>query len=166
MERTEIESLYRKLGPIIYGRCIRLLGDREEAKDATQEVFIQVIRYAGRIDDAVGYLPWLYKVATNNCLKRIHRRAREESRYPEEIGQELLQPEPGQKPHALDLVKKLLGLVDRQTGEIAVYSHVYDMTQEEIAEALGISRRTVGKKLRHFNETSRRFIEAQEETGH
>ncbi len=35
-----IVSLYRELGPVVSRRCLRLLRDREAARDATQEVFV------------------------------------------------------------------------------------------------------------------------------
>ena len=165
MDRTEIAGLYRDLGPVVYGRCRRLLGDPKEARDATQEVFVQVIRHAGKLDGARGYLPWLYRVATNHCLKRLRKRSREEPRAPEDLPQHSRTTVHGDDTAQQNLVRTLLGRVDERTGEIAICSHIFEMTQQEIAEAMGLSRRTVGKKLKHFAATSREFIGAEKESG-
>ena len=47
----------------------------------------------------------------------------------------------------MDLLVKLAASLDDQTLEIVSYRYFDDMTQEEVATTLGISRKTVGKKL-------------------
>src|SRR5437762_3845020 len=67
-----LTGLYRMYGPIIYARCMRLLGDRAAAEDATQETFIRVHRHLHKApDEALG---WIYRIATNYCLNEIRNR--------------------------------------------------------------------------------------------
>src|SRR5512133_1854626 len=75
-----VVALYREYGPAVYRRCVRLLGDREAAKDATQEVFVKLLRDIGKLADRETALPWIYRVATNHCLnlRRAARRHRDE----------------------------------------------------------------------------------------
>lgn len=54
--------------------CERLLGNREEALDAAQEVFIKTYRKAGSLEQRGELFTWMYRVATNNCLNRLRRR--------------------------------------------------------------------------------------------
>ena len=42
--RSQAAELYRTYGPVVYRRCLRILKDPEAAKDATQEVFMKLIR--------------------------------------------------------------------------------------------------------------------------
>jgi len=54
--------------------CERLLGDVEEARDATQEVFLKAFRKAGDFRPQGQVYTWLYRIAVNHCLNRLRRR--------------------------------------------------------------------------------------------
>ncbi len=54
--------------------CERLLGDREEARDAAQEAFLKAFRHAGRAEPRGQLFTWLYRIAVNHCLNRLRRR--------------------------------------------------------------------------------------------
>ena len=71
MKKGKLEELYAKLGPAIYARCRRILKDRAAAEDATQEIFIKILKSSGSIpsDDAV--MPWVHRVTTNYCLNYL-----------------------------------------------------------------------------------------------
>lgn len=58
----------------LVGLCQRLLGDREEAMDAAQEVFLKTYGRAGSLEPKGELFTWMYRVATNHCLNRIRRR--------------------------------------------------------------------------------------------
>lgn len=56
------------------GLCSRWLGDREEARDAAQEVFLKVFRHADRVEPRGRFFTWLYRIAINHCLNQVRRR--------------------------------------------------------------------------------------------
>jgi RNA polymerase sigma-70 factor (ECF subfamily) len=58
----------------LVGLCQRLLGDRDEALDAAQEVFLKTYTQAGSLQPKGQLFTWMYRVATNLCLNRIRRR--------------------------------------------------------------------------------------------
>jgi RNA polymerase sigma-70 factor (ECF subfamily) len=161
MEREEISELYLRLGPLVYRRCLRLLANPENARDATQEVFVRALRHVSELTHDRECLPWLYRVATNYCLNRLRDGRPLEFREPEAM------PEPPRSagaPSGADdrlaarrTVMALLNRLDEQTAEIAVHAFLDDMTQDEIAEVMGLSRRTVGKKLKRFEEQAAVF---------
>jgi DNA-directed RNA polymerase specialized sigma24 family protein len=74
MSNARIEKLYGKFGPAIYARCKRLLRDGAAAEDATQDVFMKVLKHLdtafpkGTSDDAV--LPWIHRI---RCPARASR---------------------------------------------------------------------------------------------
>ena len=55
--------------------CMHLLGDIEDAKDASQEVFIRFFKYLKRFDDERALSPWLYKIAVNVCKTSMKKRS-------------------------------------------------------------------------------------------
>ena len=54
--------------------CERLLGDREEARDAVQEVLLRVLHKAGGFRPRALVSTWLYRIAVNHCLNVLRRR--------------------------------------------------------------------------------------------
>lgn len=54
--------------------CQRLLGDREEARDAAQDVFLKVYEKAGSYVPRGRVYTWIYRIATNHCLNLVRRR--------------------------------------------------------------------------------------------
>jgi RNA polymerase sigma-70 factor (ECF subfamily) len=155
--REAAARLYREYGPAVYRRCLRLLHDREAAQDATQEVFVRLVRNMGRLEGRGDALPWIYRVTTNHCLNVL----RDSGRH----GEDDLSPEiESAGRSAADilpdrrLAQELLGRFDPATQAVVVGVFVDGMEREEIAAALGISKRTVSRKLERFLSSSRRFM--------
>ena len=164
--RSQAARLYREYGPAVYRRCMRLLGDRAAAEDATQEVFVKLVRDMKRLQDRETVLPWIYRVATNHCLnlRRDARRRGEEAAD----GDLELAPDTAGTPKAYparQLAQAVLSRFDEETQAVAVGVFVDGMEHEEVARALGISRRTVSRKLDRFLENARKFLARSEEGG-
>jgi RNA polymerase sigma-70 factor, ECF subfamily len=152
-----VVSLYREYGPAVYRRCLRLLHDREAARDATQEVFVKLLRDMGKLAARDTALPWIYRVATNHCLN-LKRDAR---RRGEQGGDDALDLAPAPPPLPYPerrLAREVLARFDPQTQAVAVGVLVDGMEHEELAAALGISRRTVHRKLTRFLERARALL--------
>jgi Sigma-70 region 2 len=67
-DREALETLLERHVDRIHAVCRRVLGDREDALDATQEAMIAVARGIGRYDGRSAFTTWLYRVATNAAL--------------------------------------------------------------------------------------------------
>lgn len=73
-DTAAFEALVRRHQDRLVGVCQRLLGDREEARDAAQEVFLKAFRKAGSYRPRGRVSTWLYRIAVNHCLNRLRRR--------------------------------------------------------------------------------------------
>jgi RNA polymerase sigma-70 factor, ECF subfamily len=74
------EEVFRRYRDTVFGVLFRLVGDREEAEDLTQEVFVQLYRHpmaSGREHNIGG---WLYRVAMNTGYNAIRSRKRDAGR--------------------------------------------------------------------------------------
>jgi RNA polymerase sigma-70 factor (ECF subfamily) len=58
----------------IYGLCLRILGNREDAEDATQEAFLAALRKAASFRRAAAFSTWLYRIAVNAATDQARRR--------------------------------------------------------------------------------------------
>jgi RNA polymerase sigma-70 factor (ECF subfamily) len=144
----------------VYRRCVRLLRDRDAARDATQEVFVRLVRDADRLADPDAALAWIHRVATNYCLNLL-RQARRHGVHMAGDSLDVL-PDAAPAPSDLRLARQVLARFDVQTQEIAMGALVDGMNHDEIAGALGISRRTVRRKLARFLDRARALLRGRE----
>jgi RNA polymerase sigma-70 factor (ECF subfamily) len=151
-----IGTLFERYGAVVYRRCLALLRDPEAAQDAVQEVFVRAMTGADRFRGDASPLTWLYRIATTYCLQQLRNRKRREAKL------ETLAPAPGggepaaPGAHPLDVLAllRVLETLEPATQEIAVLRHVDQMTLEEIAETVGLSRKTVHKRLLEFQRSA------------
>jgi len=164
LEREKVVELYKLYGPAIHRRCFRLLGDKEAVHDATQEVFIRLIRNVGKLQTRDSAVRWIYRVSINHCLHLI----RNAARHSEEPMAAVDEPRTNDGTDALahrQLVRKILSRFDEQTQAVALGALAFGMEHEEIAQALGISSTTVGRRLRRFSVNSRKYLHRTEAFG-
>lgn len=58
----------------VYNLCYRMLGERTEAEDATQEAFIRAYNNLDRFDVERKFKTWLLSIASNHCIDRLRKR--------------------------------------------------------------------------------------------
>lgn len=61
------EIYVRRFQRRVYFTALRMLGDREEALDASQEVFLKVWRFSPKMKSQVDLERWTYRIAINAC---------------------------------------------------------------------------------------------------
>jgi RNA polymerase sigma-70 factor (ECF subfamily) len=149
VQRDEVDDLFRRYSAGVFRRARTILGDSDSAKDATQEVFLRAMN--SRIEFAVAASPiaWLYRVTTNLCLTRLRDSARRQLILSRSLAASM---SPSTEPtvDAALTVQRLLRDVPEALQEIAVFYFVDRMSQDEIAEIVGIPRRTVGYRIEQF----------------
>ena len=151
-----LAELYEKHAAQVYGRCRWLLRDEHEARDALQEVFVKALRSMDEFRGAASPGTWLLKIATNHCLNTLRAR---KAAFREQL--EAMQAERRQDtepPERRELVRMLLGAAPGEAQEVAVLYYVDELTQAEIAQAMGRSLPTVRKRLREFIAAAREAL--------
>src|SRR5829696_4912942 len=61
--------------------AVRLLGNRDDAPDAAQEVFLRAFKYLHRVDTRRPLEPWLFRIAVNVCRDLLRRRAQRQTTF-------------------------------------------------------------------------------------
>jgi len=144
---TALAALYRKYAPAIHAHCRRMLQSQAAARDATQETFVRVLTRGPRFlsdDDARRYL---YRVSTNVCLNQI-REVKVETRAATTLR---MRSSCSGSVEGRQVDRAFAAAVLDRCGEagatVAVMYYANGMSQIEIAETLGITRRTVFSRL-------------------
>jgi RNA polymerase sigma-70 factor (ECF subfamily) len=73
------EELMRAHEDRVFGICLRMMKNRDQALDATQDVFLTVFRKADRYKEQAAFSTWLYRVSINTCYDHLRRRQRKQT---------------------------------------------------------------------------------------
>ncbi|MEJ7598019.1 MAG: sigma-70 family RNA polymerase sigma factor [Kofleriaceae bacterium] len=139
------QAAYRTWGPALVRKAERFLRNREDALDVVHALFVDLIpRWSHDVD-----LPYLYRAVTNRCLNAVRDRGTRSRLLERE--QAMAAPvgrvELADQMVGVGLIAALAERLDDGHLEVLVCRFVDDMTQEEIATHLGLSRKTIGKRL-------------------
>lgn len=148
----------------IYRLVFRMLGDRAEAEDLAQEVFITVFKSIDGFRGDSKLSTWLYRVATNHCKNRIkylQRRARGKKKEFDEIAEhdalESATMNPTSPIHRPDhlveayqkeqILKVAIAALEDDHRELIVLRDIEHMTYDQIQEITGLPQGTVKSRL-------------------
>jgi len=161
MERLPAtRELFERYGAMVYRRCLAILGSAEAARDAVQEVFLRVIERRHQFRGESSPSTWLYSVATLHCLQQRRDGAGRLAKLA------LLAQEP--RGGATRGPEEKLALVELLDGEpddtrLMVYLHCVDgFTMDEVASAVGYSRKTVSRRVHGFLTAARAHLDTEE----
>lgn len=136
---------YLRYAPALLRKAERILQSRADAQDVVQGVFVELLQSPSPRDD----FSYLYRAVTNRCLNMLRDRATR-ARLLQEHDALLRGPERTtceQRSIDLQLLSKLVARLDAVHAEVLICHYFDDMTQDEIADLTGVSRKTVGVRL-------------------
>jgi RNA polymerase sigma-70 factor (ECF subfamily) len=152
-DTTAFAELVRRYRLRIFGRFCRWLGDRAEAEDLTQDVFLRVYRYRDRYQPRAKFATWLFHITRNVARNAVRSRRRRPCLHLETLAGgtdhpagEWLLPDRGEPPsrplERAELAGKVRtavsGLADRQRAAVELHQF-QDRTYSEVADALAMS---------------------------
>ncbi len=146
-------DLYREYAPAIFRFCRRALPSKEDAEDATMEIFMKLRDKLVQYDTSRSFTAWLYKVAANHCWDILRRHKARHNKDMEDVNDLPLEaPEPNQLEHLIEertgeQVRKALDKLGARARMALVMRYYSDMSYDEIADALGVRRPFVGVVL-------------------
>src|ERR1700758_530242 len=146
-------ELYREYAPAMFRFCRRALPTREDAEDATMEIFMKLRDKLVQYDETRSFSAWLYKVAANHCWDLLRRREIRQDKETEDVETVPLEhPDPNQLDRMIeqstsDQVRRALAKLGPRARMALVMRYYSDMSYDEIADALGVRRAFVGVVL-------------------
>ncbi len=157
------EELVRTYQTRIYGLVYRMLGDRHEAEDVAQEVFLSVHRSIGRYRGEGRFQTWLFRIAANACRTRLRRRAARGDLRSEPldgvleghdaaaappVAGEVHGPEAAAAGRRLEAaIQRELSALDEDQRLLIVLRDVQGLSYQEILEITGLAEGTLKSRL-------------------
>jgi len=146
-------ELYREYAPAIFRFCRRAMPTREDAEDATMDIFMKLKDKLVQYDQGRSFTAWLYKVAANHCWDLLRRRKTRQDKETEDLENVPLEhPDPNQLDKLIEQrtseeVRRALDKLGTRARMALVMRYYADMSYDEIADELGVRRAFVGVVL-------------------
>ena len=159
-DRAALERIVRALQGDIYGLALRMLCNREDAEDATQEILVRIVTRLAQFDFRSKLKTWAYRVAVNyildvrkSAVERLHLSF---ASFAEDLTGGLDLEAPAETEHSL-LIEEvkvactlgMLQCLDRPHRLAYVLGEILELPGPEAAEALDISPDLFRKRLQH-----------------
>lgn len=166
------ESFFHQYQEMVFKTAYLMVGDKEDAKDVLQEVFIAVWKSRGTFDPAKGkFATWLHRITVNQCLMK-HRKKQPSCISLEEVrdcGLDLPETMDSQVAAELSASKweyeKLAAAIDSLDGKyrpVFILRYFSELSYDEIAQAMGIPLGTVKSRLNTAIKTLRKVLVNEE----
>jgi len=147
-------ALYERYRGRVYGLAVRLLGDRTEAEDAAQDVFVRLFERAASYRGASSVSTWIYRVTVNHCLNLLRRRRLLRILpLPARAGAHVEgnpvspQVESAERSEEIGRLHEALGALPPKLRAAVVLRDLEGLSHREIARVLGVPEGTVMSRI-------------------
>ena len=136
----------------VYNLCYRMLGNRQEAEDASQEVFWRAYKALHRYDQERPFQTWLLSIASHYCIDLYRKKkftlVEIDQPFEETYHDNSVTPEKAfaQSEHS-SRIEALVATLNPTDRAAVVLKYWYDMSEKEIADSLSISVSAVKSRL-------------------
>ena len=146
----------------VFNITYRMLGNRAEAEDVAQEVFIAVFKTIDQFREESKFSTWLYRVTVNHCKNRIKYLARRHDRDKDELDEtsqqtngavtgmpaRAAQPDKALASAQMEkLLQEAIAALDPEQRQVVILRDVEELSIEEICEITELPDGTVKSRL-------------------
>jgi len=142
------EDIYELYWPKIFRLCMGYVNNAEQAQDLAQETFIIVWQQLPKFRNESSIGTWIFRIASNNCLKQIEKEKRfakaELPIHLEEKKQESMEPQ-------IQLLYQFISELP-ETDRIIISLELEEVRQAEIAGIVGLSESNIRVRIHRIKE--------------
>ena len=161
-ESWTFDKLYTRYSGKVYGKCISLLKNHEEAEDALQDIFTKVLLNLSKFSFKSRFSTWIYSITYNYCIDLIRRRKKNILTASENIENMDMEDEIGDKfllEVKLERLKVIMEEVPTDDKTIILMKYQDGMSIKEIGAILDKSDSAVKMKLKRAKHKFRKIYQ-------
>lgn len=155
--------LVERYTPQVHRFAIRMLRNDQDARDATQDTLVKVLRNLDRYDNRWRFSTWVLGIARNTCIDEFRRRKRKSFEEAPDVADQA--PGPQELTSRYERARTLheaLGDIPPMYREVLVLYHFEHLKYREIADLLDIPIGTVMNRIFRARQKLREAYEAVE----
>lgn len=116
----------------------RMLGNREDAEDVTQEAFLRAYSALSRYDETIAFRTWLMTILVNRCRTALETRRRRDARViADDLAVATAAAPAGEDTALRDAIARALDRLDAPYREAFLLKHVEQLSYEEMSKVTG-----------------------------
>jgi RNA polymerase sigma factor (sigma-70 family) len=147
---SAIAKLATLRGPGLFRHAMRLLGNAEDAHDAVQEAWIEIIKGLPGLRDERAFAAWAYRILTRRAARIIAARVRERAHIREAAqAEDTIVPETGSMAADARAVRQAIQALPPPHAAAISLFYLEDMSIGEVAIALDVPPGTIKTRLMH-----------------
>ena len=155
-DQLAFAALYDRHSTLIFSVALRMLCDREEARDVVQQVFLKVLQKSDLYCPATGkVVSWLCMITRNQCLDRLRQlRSRKTLRENYTTDYTTALPSPFESPRyaqfsdEVELLNGAMAILRPQEVAVLQLAYFKGLSQKEIADKLSLPLGSVKARIR------------------
>ena len=142
-DQSAMLALVERFRGPVFGLCYRMLGQRQDAEDASQETFVRVLKNLHRWDSQRDFMPWLLAIAGNRCRTALASRRRRPIAEP--MVELVADDAPDRRPadHLAEEVHLALADLRPEYSQAFLLFHDQELSYAEIAQAMDVPLGTI-----------------------
>jgi RNA polymerase sigma-70 factor (ECF subfamily) len=146
-EPEAFEALVGRYQHIMFNVALRMLGDYEDARDATQNAFVKAFEKLATYDLNRRFFSWIYRILTNECLNLRRRPATELLGDSEDTVADRSEADTVETFERKRDVRHAILALSPTYREVIVLRHFAALSYEQMSEAIGVPTKTVKSRL-------------------
>jgi RNA polymerase sigma factor (sigma-70 family) len=156
--------LYRKYSGKVFGKCISILKNDDEARDAVQDIFVKIMLNLGNFGEKSQFSTWIYSITYNFCIDVIRKKKKDKTLFSEDIERapDVAEDDiPDEYLLAMDMKYLKQVLEELPTGDkmILLMKYQDDMSIKEIADILEKTESAIKMKIKRAKHKAQEIFE-------
>ena len=152
-EAEYFSLLYQRYASKVFGKCLSILKDYDEAKDAVQEIFVKIMTNLASFGERAQFSTWIYSITYNYCIDVIRKKKKEKrlftddiERVPDVAAEEV--PDEFLLAMEVNRLKTILELLPQGDRMILLMKYQDDMSIRDISEVLEKTESAIKMKIK------------------
>ena len=161
-DRRAMSQLVDQYQRPVFNAAYRILGNKDDAADATQTVFLKVFENIGKYNQEFKFFSWVYRIAINESLNQVKKRRHQQ---PLDDSQTSPWQDPEEKLDSERLCKRVqdaMMLLNDDYRTVVVLKHISGFSYEQIGEILQLPEKTVKSRLYSARQLLRKTLKSIE----
>lgn len=154
-----LEALYEHHRDVVFRRCLKLLGSRALAEEATHDVFLKTAPHAARLESVEAARGYLLQAASHHCLNLLRTEGRLDSLAPD--GDVPAGPVSG-RAAARDFTRRLVAQLGTFSRGLLLDVLLGGEDKQDYAQRRGVARKTVTRRLQRLMQRARKLLDGDE----
>ena len=146
-DRRAMSQLVSQYQKPVFNAAYRILGNMDDAADATQTVFLKVFEHIGDYDQRFKFFSWVYRIAINESLNQVKKRRPQESLDDSQASPWQGPSEELESARLCQKVQDALMLLNEDYRTVVVLKHISGCSYQQIAGILQLPEKTVKSRL-------------------